>query len=264
LELYFFAGFLGYALTTVGEKGLPLSNLITVMNEIIMIIVNKFIWVSPIGVFSLIAKNLGSSGDIISVLKGLGMLIVCRFVGILFHGIVILPLFYFVTTRKNPFSYLKNCSEAFLIAFGSSSSAATLPITIKNSEEKNKLDPRVARFILSTGATINMDAAAIAYTSTAIFLCQVLNIELNFGKMIIVIIASTLVSMGAAAIPSPGLVNYMAVMSSTNIDVEIGVSILAPILSVDFLEDRLMTMVNIESDMVIAGFLNYYYQKKTR
>lgn len=101
-------------------------------------------------------------------------------------------------------------TPAFLLAFGTSSSAATLPMTIKCCEENNKISPAVANFVCSTGANINMDAAAVAYAMSTIFLFNVLNIPLSLGQAIIIVISATLVSMGAPAIPSPGLVNYIA------------------------------------------------------
>jgi len=173
------------------------------------------------------------------------------------------PLYYRLSfscrlTRLNPYKILASCTQIWAIAFGTSSSAATLPITIKTVEEVLGVSPPIARFVCTTGATINMDAAAIAYTLTAVTLANTVGMDLNFVQMISVVLTSTLISIGAAALPSAGLINYIAVMATIGIPLDRAIAILSPMLSVDWFEDRIMTIVNVEGDVFAAVAIHHH------
>jgi len=165
---------------------------------------------------------------------------------------------YFILTRRNPYTVILNTTQVWAVAFGTSSSAATLPVTIRNAENNLKITPQIANFVCTTGATVNMDAGALAYSITAIFMIKVMGFQLTAANVVLTVLVSTLISIGAAALPSAGLVNYMAVMSALGLPVDKALSILSPILSVDWLEDRIMTMVNIEGDLFGAAVINHY------
>jgi len=224
--------------------------------------VGVVIWLSPLGVMSLVSFHMGNSGDFWDVVKGMGLLVAARVTGVLVHGLVVLPLLNFILTRKNPYVILYKCTQIWAVAFGTSSSAATLPVTIRTVEEELDISAPVARFVCTTGATVNMDAGAIAYSVTTICMAFAVGMTLNPIQLISVVLTSTLVSIGAAALPSAGLINYIAVMSTIGIPLDRAIPILSPILSVDWLEDRVMTMVNIEGDVFCAATIHHYVKDK--
>jgi len=265
LGIIMFSTVLGLVLSGMEEQGKKLLEVIEAFSVAIQKMVGLVILVSPIGVFSLVCYHMGKAGNFWGVMGGMGLLIASRFAGIIVHGLFTLPLLHFILTRNNPYSILMRATEIWAMAFGTSSSAATLPVTLRVVQEDLKVSPITANFVCTTGATINMDAAAIAYSITAICMSNVVGRSLDIVQMIIIVLTSTLVSVGAAALPSAGLINYIAVMSAIGLPLDIVVPILAPILSVDWLEDRIMTMVNVEGDVfgavTIQHFLNKNFSK---
>ena len=154
--------------------------------------------------------------------------------GLFVHGFVVLPTIYTVVTRNLPFKFIANMTNAFTTAFGTGSSSATLPVTIGLLENRNKVDPRVCRFILPIGATINMDGTALYEAVAAIFIAQVNNLNLSLGQICAVSITATAASIGAAGIPQAGLVTMVMVLETVGLppdDITI-------ILAVDWLLDR--------------------------
>lgn len=127
---------------------------------------------SPIGVLFLITAKLLEMEDLGAVFGKLGLYFAVVAGGIVFHGFVILPLLFFLFTRKNPVKFVANMGQAIATAFGTSSSSATLPVTMQCLEDKNHIDPRVSRFVLPIGATINMDGTALYEAVAAIFIAQ--------------------------------------------------------------------------------------------
>ena len=154
--------------------------------------------------------------------------------GLIIHGFIILPSLYTLITRSLPFKFVANMTQAFTTAFGTGSSSATLPVTINLLETKNKVDPRICRFALPIGATINMDGTALYEAVAAIFIAQVNNMELSLGQICAVSITATAASIGAAGIPQAGLVTMVMVLETVGLppdDITI-------ILAVDWLLDR--------------------------
>eukprot|EP00026_Physarum_polycephalum_P008890 Phypoly_transcript_08993.p1 GENE.Phypoly_transcript_08993~~Phypoly_transcript_08993.p1 ORF type:complete len:386 (+),score=44.58 Phypoly_transcript_08993:266-1423(+) len=259
LGIIMFSCVFGFVLASLPtEKSEKVLQLVDTLNMVIQKMVGLVIWLSPVGVLSLVAYYMGSSGDFWDVAKGIGLLLAARLTGVILHGAITLPLILFVLTKKNPYKVLIASSEIWVIAFGTSSSAATLPVTIKTVEEALEVSPPIARFVCTTGATVNMDSAAIAYSLTAVTIANALNMNLNFVQMVSVVFTSTLISIGAAALPSAGLINYIAVMSTINIPLEPAIAILSPILSVDWFEDRIMTMVNVQGDVFAAVAIHHH------
>lgn len=138
--------------------------------------------------------------DMGSIWAALGMFAVTSIASLFIHGLIILPLVYFLVTRQNPFTFFLGVLQAIVTAFANASSAATLPITLRNLEVNNKVDQRVTRFMLPLGATINMDGTALYEAIAALFIAQLEGIELGFGQIITVAITSTAASIGAAAV----------------------------------------------------------------
>ena len=173
--------------------------------------------------------------------------------GLFVHGFVVLPTIYTVVTRNLPFKFIANMTNAFTTAFGTGSSSATLPVTIGLLETKNKVDPRVCRFVLPIGATINMDGTALYEAVAAIFIAQVNNLNLSLGQICAVSITATAASIGAAGIPQAGLVTMVMVLETVGLppdDITI-------ILAVDWLLDRFRTTINVVGDSVGAGIVNH-------
>ena len=207
---------------------------------------------SPVGIWSLISAKFASMHDISGTFASLAMFMVTVIAGLAVHSLIILPAFFVVCTRQNPLSFTKGIIQALLTAFGTSSSSATLPVTFRCLEENNKIDKRVTRFVLPIGATINMDGGALYEAVAAIFVAQVYGINLNFGQYIAVSLTATLASIGAAGIPSAGMVTMLVVLQTLGLPEE-AISLL---ISVDWFLDRFRTAVN-----VLGRVSTFFYTK---
>merc|ERR1711997_1399910 len=176
-----------------------------------MVITTWVINLAPIGVFFLIGGQVLGTQDFQVVLNQLGWYFSTVMLGLFMHGFIVLPLTFSLVTRTLPFKFVANMTNAFTTAFGTASSSATLPVTIKLLEEKNGVDPRIARFVLPIGATINMDGTALYEAIAAIFIAQVREVPMSVGQIIAVSITATAASIGAAGIPHAGLVTLVMV-----------------------------------------------------
>ncbi|KAM5193363.1 excitatory amino acid transporter 1 isoform 4-T4 [Mantella aurantiaca] len=208
---------------------------------------------APIGILFLIAGKIAEMEDMGVVGGQLGMYTITVIIGLLIHAIFVLPLLYFLVTRKNPWSFIAGIIQALITALGTSSSSATLPVTFKCLEENNKVDKRVTRFVLPVGATINMDGTALYEALAAIFIAQVNNYDLNFGQIITISITATAASIGAAGIPQAGLVTMVIVLTSVGLPTED----ITLIIAVDWFLDRLRTTTNVLGDSLGAGIVEH-------
>lgn len=253
LGLVVFSIVFGIVLGRVGERGLPMRAFIESLNEIVMEMVSLVMWLSPIGICSLIAAKLAGMGDIGQAFKMLGYLMGTAIAGLLCHGFIILPLVYLIFTRKNPIIYIKNMSDAIFTAYGTDSSAATLPTTMRCVEQNNHVDKRISRFVLPLGATVNMDGTALYEGVCALWIAQLHGISLGAGQVITIILTSMAAAVGAAAIPSAGLVTMLIVLQSANLPT----SDVALLWAVDWFMDRFRTVVNILGDAIGAGIVGH-------
>lgn len=253
LGLVMFSIVFGIVLGRVGERGLPVKAFIESLNEIIMEMVSLVMWLSPIGICSLIAAKLAGMGDIGESFKLLGYLMGTAITGLLCHGLIILPLVYLIFTRKNPIVYVKNMSDAIFTAYGTDSSAATLPTTMRCVEQNNHVDKRISRFVLPLGATVNMDGTALYEGVCALWIAQLHGISLGAGQVITIILTSMAAAVGAAAIPSAGLVTMLIVLQSANLPT----SDVALLWAVDWFMDRFRTVVNVLGDAIGAGIVGH-------
>merc|ERR1711874_528831 len=251
LGLVFFAVFLGVTLAIMEERGKPLLDFFTCLSEAMMTITTWVIYMAPIGVFFLIGGQILEMDDFSVVAGQLGLYFMTVLVGLFVHGFVVLPIIFSVCTRQLPFRFIANMTNAFTTAFGTASSSATLPVTMSLLEEKNGVDPRVCRFVLPIGATINMDGTALYEAVAAIFISQVNGMSLSIGQIIAISITATAASIGAAGIPQAGLVTMVMVLETVGLppqDVTI-------ILAVDWLLDRFRTTINVLGDSLGAGLV---------
>ncbi|XP_065089341.1 excitatory amino acid transporter 3-like [Ochlerotatus camptorhynchus] len=244
----------GVALSAVKNEAQVLLKFIQQLSHAVMKVTGWIIWLSPIGVLSLIMAKFLEMDDIADVFNKLGLYFAVVSCGLVFHGAVTLPLIYFIFTRKNPYPFLANMGQALTTAFGASSSTAALPVTIKCLEEKNHIDPRITRFVIPIGTTINMDGTALYEAVAAIFIAQMRGVEMSFGKVLAVAITATAASIGTAAVPQGGLVTLVMVLDSIGLPSE-DISL---IIAIDWLVNRIRAAVNVLGDCFGAGIVAHY------
>uniref|UniRef100_A0A8D0GEW5 Amino acid transporter n=1 Tax=Sphenodon punctatus TaxID=8508 RepID=A0A8D0GEW5_SPHPU len=251
----FFIAF-GIAMGKMGEAAKPMADFFNILNEIIMKLVTMIIWYSPFGIASLICGKIAAIKDLETVARQLGLYMVTVIVGLVIHGALILPLIFFLITRQNPFLFYAGIFQAWITALGTASSAGTLPVTFRCLEENLKIDKRVTRFVLPIGATINMDGTALYEAVAAIFIAQMNSIILDAGQIATVSLTATLASVGAASIPSAGLVTMLLILTAVGLPTQ-DISLL---IAVDWLLDRMRTSINVVGDSFGAGIIHYLSQ----
>ncbi|XP_006902413.1 PREDICTED: excitatory amino acid transporter 1-like isoform X2 [Elephantulus edwardii] len=226
LGLVVFSMCFGFVIGNMKEQGQALKDFFDSLNEAIMRLVAVIMWYAPLGILFLIAGKIVEMEDMGVIGGQLAMYTVTVIVGLLIHAVIVLPLLYFLVTRKNPWVFIGGLLQALITALGTSSSSATLPITFKCLEENIGVDKRVTRFVLPVGATINMDGTALYEALAAIFIAQVNNFDLNFGQIITIrdrLRTTTNVlgdSLGA------GIVEHLSRHELKNRDVEMGNSVI--------------------------------------
>ncbi|XP_012662547.1 excitatory amino acid transporter 1 isoform X3 [Otolemur garnettii] len=253
LGLVVFSMCFGFVIGNMKEQGQALRDFFDSLNEAIMRLVAVIMWYAPVGILFLIAGKIVEMEDMGVIGGQLAMYTVTVIVGLLIHAVIVLPLLYFLVTRKNPWVFIGGLLQALVTALGTSSSSATLPITFKCLEENNGVDKRITRFVLPVGATINMDGTALYEALAAIFIAQVNNFELNFGQIITISITATAASIGAAGIPQAGLVTMVIVLTSVGLPTDD----ITLIIAVDWFLDRLRTTTNVLGDSLGAGIVEH-------
>ncbi|XP_003408041.1 excitatory amino acid transporter 1 [Loxodonta africana] len=253
LGLVVFSMCFGFVIGSMKEQGQALKDFFDSLNEAIMRLVAVIMWYAPLGILFLIAGKIVEMEDMGVIGGQLAMYTVTVIVGLLIHAVIVLPLLYFLVTRKNPWVFIGGLLQALITALGTSSSSATLPITFKCLEENIGVDKRVTRFVLPVGATINMDGTALYEALAAIFIAQVNNFELNFGQIITISITATAASIGAAGIPQAGLVTMVIVLTSVGLPTDD----ITLIIAVDWFLDRLRTTTNVLGDSLGAGIVEH-------
>ncbi len=235
------------------EKQLVLE-LFESMDKAIMTVVHWIIALTPIGIFGLIAGKIGEAGggdEVLRLAMQLGKYVFCVLLGLLIHGFVVLPLLLRALSGRNPVAYFKDLSESLLTAFSTASSSATLPLTITNVTENAKVSPKISKFVLPLGATVNMDGTALYEAVAVIFIAQSYGIHLGGGELVVVFLTATLAAIGAAGIPEAGLVTMVLVLQAVGLPIE-GVGL---ILAIDWFLDRFRTTVNVWGDSIGAAVI---------
>ena len=268
LQIIFFALFVGISLLLISEKkSKPLMDFFDSLNEMVMKMVDLIMLFAPFAVFALLA-NVMIAFDDTEILLKLLVYALCV-VGGLFLMICFYLILVSVYTKKSPFWFLKQISPAQLLAFSTSSSAATLPVTMERVEEHLGVDKEVSGFVLPVGATINMDGTSLYQAIAAVFIMQVIWPEgLTFSNQLIIVGTALLASIGSAAVPSAGMVMLVIVLESVGFPEELLPIGLALIFAVDRPLDMCRTMVNVTGDatvsMIIAKSLGKLHDPKPK
>ncbi|XP_041090525.1 neutral amino acid transporter B(0)-like [Polyodon spathula] len=257
LGLVVFAIVFGIALRKLGEEGEILIKFFNSFNEATMVLVSWIMWYAPFGIMFLVAGKIVEMEDVGMLFASLGKYICCCILGHVIHGLLVLPLIYFVFTRKNPYSFLWGIFTALATAFGTSSSSATLPLMMKCVEEKNGVSKHISRFILPIGATVNMDGAALFQCVAAVFIAQLNDYSLNFIQIITILVTATASSVGAAGIPAGGVLTLAIILEAVGLPT----NDISLILAVDWLVDRTCTVINVEGDAYGAGLLQNFVDR---
>jgi len=243
LPTIFFSLLFGFFITRISEPYKSnLSNFFEGVFEVMMRLTHFIILFTPIGVFALIAKIVTQTG--LDVFLPLASYMLSVVAALFIHAIITLPLLLYFIGGISPFAHFKAMSSALLTAFSTSSSSATLPLTMSSIEENAGASNKVSSFVLPLGATINMDGTALYECVAAMFIAQVYGIDLSFGQQFIVVFTALLASIGAAGIPMAGLVMMTIILKAVGLPLE-GLGL---ILAVDRILDMIRTSVNVWSD----------------
>ena len=267
LQVIFLAMFLGISLLLVGEKSAkPLKDFFDSLNDVVLKMVDLIMLSAPYAVFALLANVVVSSGDP-ELLYAL-----LFYSGVVVGGLALMICFYLllvsVITKKNPLWFLKQISPAQLLAFSTSSSAATLPVTMERVEEHLGVDKEVSSFVLPVGATINMDGTSLYQAVAAVFIAQALDFDLTFADQLTIVLTALLASIGSAAVPGAGMVMLVIVLESVGFPADKLAIGLALIFAVDRPLDMCRTMVNVTGDatvsMIVAKFEGKLHKPKSK
>uniref|UniRef100_A0A3Q0KCR1 Amino acid transporter n=1 Tax=Schistosoma mansoni TaxID=6183 RepID=A0A3Q0KCR1_SCHMA len=258
LGLVSFSIIFGIILGQMGDRAVIMVQFFSVLNEVVMRMVQVIMLYSPFGIFFLILGKMLEIENLSDTAKALGLYMVTVISGLAIHLLGTLALLYYAVTRKNPFVFYKGLFQAWITALGTASSAATLPITFRCLEQNLGIDKRVTRFVLPIGATINMDGTALYEAVASIFIAQINGKYLTIIEVFIVSLTATLAAIGAASVPSAGLVTMMLVLTSVGLPTK-DISL---ILAVDWLLDRIRTSINVMGDAVGAGIVNHLCSKE--
>jgi|TARA_B110000967_G_scaffold42003_1_gene41933 Na+/H+-dicarboxylate symporter len=251
LQVIFFTIFLGISMLLIGEeKSKPLKSFFDSLNFVVLKMVDLIMKTAPYAVFALLASVITSSNDpdlLLALLKYSGVVCLGLFIMILFYCAAV----YFFT-NSNPLVFLKKISPAQLLAFSTSSSAATLPLTMDRVENHIGVDKEVSSFVLPVGATINMDGTSLYQAVAAVFIAQALEFDLTLADQLTIVLTALLASIGSAAVPGAGMVMLVIVLESIGFPSDKLAIGLALIFAVDRPLDMCRTVVNVTGDAAVS------------
>ncbi|QZT35231.1 dicarboxylate/amino acid:cation symporter [Caldalkalibacillus thermarum TA2.A1] len=246
LQIIFFAIFLGLGITLVGERAKPVHHFFDGLAEIMYRITGIVMLLAPIGVFGLVAPVVGQHG--LSVLLPLLKVIVAVGLACLLHVLITYSILVKTLGKMSPLKFLKGIAPAGIVAFSTTSSAGTLPVTIKNTRENLGVSHSTSSFVLPLGATINMDGTAIYQGVAVIFIAQFFGLELTFTQLLTIVLTTTFASIGTAGVPGAGLIMLTMVLNAVNMPIE-GIALIA---GIDRILDMFRTSVNVVGDASAA------------
>ena len=254
LQVIFLSIFLGISLLLIGEKrAKALKDVFDSLNDVVLKMVDLIMLIAPYAVFALLSNVVVSSGDP-ELLYAL-----LFYASVVVGGLLLMVFFYLLVlafvVKKNPFWFLKQISPAQLLAFSTSSSAATLPVTMERVEEHVGVDKEVSSFVLPVGATINMDGTSLYQAVAAVFIAQALNFNLTFADQLMIVLTALLASIGSAAVPGAGMVMLVIVLESVGFPADKLAIGLALIFAVDRPLDMCRTVINVTGDATVSTLI---------
>ena len=249
LQVIFFAILFGIAMVMLPkEKTFVVKGFFDGVNDIILQIVDLIMLTAPYGVFALLAGLVVDFGGSAELFQALGIYSLSVVIGLLLMIMVVYPFILKSFTKLKYFDFFKGIAPAQMLAFSTSSSAATLPVTMERCEDHLGVSEEVSSFVLPLRATINMDGTSLYQAVAAVFIAQAFGYDLDLSQQLTIVLTSTLASIGAAAVPGAGMVMLVIVLSSIGINPE-GIAL---IFAVDRLLDMLRTVVNVTGDATVA------------
>ncbi|MEL6274503.1 MAG: dicarboxylate/amino acid:cation symporter [Bacteroidota bacterium] len=248
LQVIFFAIFFGVGMILIDpERASPVKKFFDGVNEVILKLIDLIMLTAPFGVFALLASLIVEAPNI-DLLKALGIYSLCVLLGLGLLIFVVYPTAVRTFTGRSPSFFFKGIGPAQLLAFSTSSSAATLPVTMERVEEHLGVDEEVTSFVLPIGATINMDGTSLYQAVAAVFIAQAYGLDLTFNQQLTIVLTATLASIGSAAVPGAGMVMLVIVLGQAGIPVEGLALIFAP----DRILDMCRTTANVTGDATVA------------
>jgi len=244
ISVVIFSLFLGIAMVIGGERYKNILILLQEGLEISMRIVGWIMLLAPFGIAALLIKLVATQD--VAMISTMATFMAVVVGTTLMHGVLILPLLLFLITGKTPLWFWRGAREALVTAFATSSSNATLPITMRCTTGPLQVKPEIAGFVVPLGATVNMDGTALYEATAALFIANLVGIDLNLTQQLIVFVTAMIAAIGAPGIPSAGMVTMVMVLQSVGLPAE-AIAILLPI---DRLLDTLRTTVNVQGDMI--------------
>jgi Na+/H+-dicarboxylate symporter len=244
---------IGFLIKDTPEKPSYLLKVCQEVERFVAILIKFLISVGPIGVFflilpSLMTLNLGNVAEFV------GIYLAACIGGCLVHVLIVYPLIYIGIIRKNPFTFLSKCTPSIITALGTSSSAATLPVTMNVARDNLKIPDHISRFTLNIGTTCNMDGTAICFPIAVIFQAAAIGRSLNFVDCVIIVITSAMGAIGASPIPSAGLVLILMIMNAIGLPIT---PLFGLIIAVDFIPDRFQTATNVFGDLMCSIIVHH-------
>ncbi len=246
LSIIFFAILFGFFITKISSKSrIFLTDLFNAGFEVMMKITMFIIKFTPLGVFGLVAKTVAEQANhLINLMQILGLYSLTVIIALAVHAFIVLPFFLKFIAKVKPFAHLKAMQAALLTAFSTSSSGATLSLTMESVENNSGVSNKISGFTLPLGATVNMDGTALYEAIAALFIAQAYGYDLTITEQIVIVVTALLASVGAAAVPMAGLVMISIILTA----VDLPLAGIALILPVDRLLDMFRTSVNVWSD----------------
>lgn len=244
LSVLMFAIFVGVALVAGGQRYQTILQVMQELLDMLLRIIGWIMWLAPLGIAALLIR-LVAEQDVALLVSMLGFILLI-FGTTLFHGAVVLPGLLYAVTRKSPLWFFRGSREALITAFATSSSSATIPISLRCAEQNLGVPRRIAGFVIPLGATVNMDGTALYEAAAALFVANLIGVELTLVQQLVVFMTAMIASSGAPGIPSAGMVTMVMVLQAVGLPAE-AIAILLPI---DRLLDTVRTAVNVEGDII--------------
>jgi len=236
----------------------PILNMAKAILRSTLGVLSIVMWFTPIAMFSLISYNLAKTADFWNLIQLVGKYATCQLLGQFFHTFIFYFSFYFFSTGKNPFVYMWRIQDAPVAAIITSSSLATMPVTIRVNKEVGNSELLV-QFTIPLGAGMNMDGTALGFPIMVLFTAQMYNVELSFAKQFLIALLSLMCSLGTAPIPNAGLVFLTMLFTAADIPREAQSLGYGLISTIEWMVDRIATAQNVTSDSFLCGILNHYY-----